>query len=139
MIRLICSKDNEIQIINHEEHMLSIYKKKIQEYAGSFEERGYALKVSLMWKVYPKDKILFQRADFQNGYQCYVYCVVEKNGKEVCVKSVDGEVAYYALSTTWNISSIFRRFLKLRVWLYSDVDDVDVELKNLQSRLCCIK
>lgn len=53
------------------------------------------------------------RLPFKNGYECYIYCEVQKDGKEVHIESNDGEADYYALSASWIISSIERSFLKL--------------------------
>lgn len=36
------------------------------------------------------DTIMLQRGSFRNGYQCYVYCEVQKDGKEVRIDSTDG-------------------------------------------------
>lgn len=123
------------RIISHEVHMLETYKKAIKEYVPFFEKIGCSLKIGLMWNYFPRDTAIFQRDSFKNGYQCYVYCVVQRDGKEVCVESTDGEADYYTLSTAWMVSSIFRKCFNLRVTLYENIDDIDVDLKNFLSQL----
>lgn len=81
-----------------------------------------------MWDSYPRNTLAFQRGSFGNGYQCYVYCVVQKDDNYVCIASIDGEADYYTLSTTWMISSIFRKIYKLYVTLYVNMDSVDADL-----------
>lgn len=123
------------QIIAHEDCMLDVYREAIKKHTPFFEKMGCSLSVGLMWSYFPKDNVLLQRGSFKNGYQCYVYCVVQKDGKDVCVNSIDGEADYYSLSTAWMISSVSRNFFKLKVLLYDDVDEVDVDLSDLFSQL----
>lgn len=131
MIKLNYSKEIDEEIIRHENHMLGTYVKQLQKYIVLFEEKGYDLKIGLMWKNSFEEAIEYERPNFVNGYECYVYCVVESNGEEVCVKSVDGEADYYSLSTTWMISTIVRRLFALKVLLYSDVEDADSDVFEL--------
>ena len=88
-----------------------------------------------MWKYFPRNTVILQRGSFQNGYQCYVYCVVQKDGNEVRIGSIDGEADYYPLSTAWMISSIFRKFFKLNAELYANTDAADADLNDLLSQL----
>ena len=94
-----------------------------------------ALQVVLLWNYFPRDTVILQRGSFQNGYQCYVYCVVQKDGNEVRIGSIDGEADYYPLSTAWMISSIFRKFFKLTAELYANTDDADADLNDFLSQL----
>ena len=116
------------EIISHENRMLAVYLKKIKKYEPFFAESGCSLQVGLMWQYFPKDTVMYQRVDFRNGYQCYVYCVVQKGGNEVYVDSADGEAGYYSLSAAWMISSISRRNFRLCAELYTDTDDADADL-----------
>ncbi len=122
-------------IISHENNMLALYIERAKKYMPLFEKSGYSLKVGLMWKCFPEETVVFQRETFKNGYQCYVYCEVQKDGKEVCVECVDGEVDYYSLSASWMISSIFRSFFKLNVELYENTDDADMDLNDFLAQL----
>lgn len=125
------------EICIFEDHMLGIYSEKIQAYAVPFETIGCTLKVGLMWKnFFDADNVAFQRVRIRNGYECYVYCSVQKEGQEVRIPSNDDEVDYYYMSTAWMISSIRRVFFKLELSLWADTDDVKSDLNNL---LLCIK
>lgn len=122
-------------IIHHENNMLALYLEKVNKYIPLFEEKGYSVKVGLMWRYLPKDTVTLQRGNFQNGYQCYVYCVIQKDGHEIRICSIDGEADYYPLSTAWMISSIFRKIFTLNVELYANTDDADVDLNDFLSQL----
>ena len=135
MKKMTYTKRIDNLIISHENNMLALYIKKVKRYMPLFEKSGYSLKVGLMWKYFPKETVILQRETFKNGYQCYVYCEVQKDGEEVCVDCVDGEADYYSLSTAWMISSIFRKFFKLDVELYENTDDADVDLNDFLTQL----
>lgn len=135
MKKMIYTKELDEQIIFHEDHMLAMYLEKIKEYKPLFEENGVSLKTGLMWSCFPNDTAGFQRTPFQNGYQCYVYCTVLKDGKEVQIDSADGEADYYPLSAQWMISSVFRSFFKLHVTLYEDTDDPETDLNWFLAQL----
>ena len=129
---MVYTKGIDNQIISHENQMLVLYNKKIKKYMPLFEENGYYLKMGLMWKYFPRDTVILQRGRFQNGYECYVYCVVQKDGNEVRVDAIDGEADYYPLSTAWMVSSIVRKFFKLKVELYANTD---ADLSDFASQL----
>lgn len=139
MRKMVYTKEIDNQITSHENHMFAVYLDKIKEYMPFFEENGYSLKADLMWKYFPRNTVILQRGRFQNGYQCYVYCVVQKDGKEVCIGSIDGEADYYPLSAAWMISSIFRKFFKLNVELYANIDDADTDLNDFLTQLLYTK
>lgn len=69
-------------------------------------------------------------------YECYIYCEVQKDGKEVHIESNDGEADYYALSASWIISSIERSFFKINVSLCSATDDIENDMKEMFQLLC---
>ena len=135
MEKMIYTNSIDNEIIVHENKMLALCLEKANQYKTLFWERGYSLQLGLMWKHFSKDPITLQRTKFQNGYQCYVYCVVQKDGDDVCISSFDGETDYYILSTAWMISSIFRSIFKLKVELYENTDDVDTDLNDFLSQL----
>lgn len=118
-------------IINHEDIMLETYSKIISSYSSLFRLYDCSLEVKLFWIDFSTKKRSNYRLSFHNGYSCYVYCEVQKDGKEVHVKSIDGEVDYYSLSATWMVSSIERNFFKTKVSLYSDTDDIENDMKKL--------
>lgn len=130
MTRMAYSTQFVNQIIDHEDDMLSMYAQKIQEYIPSFQKLGYSLRLGLLW-INPVHKCkAFSRIKYQNGYQCYVYCSVQKNGEDVTIANTDGEAEYYPLSAEWMISSISRRWFRLIVSFYKSVDDVDEDLQE---------
>lgn len=75
---------------------------------------------------------------FHTGYSCYISCEVQKEGKTVRVKDTEGEVKYYSVEVVWQISSIERgsllkekRFFKPVVELYTDIDEVEEDMRGL--------
>ena len=124
-------KENAQQIVNHENIMLETYSKIISSYSPLFEQYDCSLEVRLFWIDFSTEKRSNRRLPFHIGYACYVCCEVQRDGKEVHVKSIDGEADYYSLSATWMVSSIERNFFKTKVSLYSDTDDTENDMKEL--------
>lgn len=118
-------------IINHENIMLETYSNIISKYSPLFEQYDCSLEVGLFWIDSSTEKRSNRRLPFHIGYACYVYCEVQRNGKVVQVKSIDGEADYYSLSAAWMVSSIERDFLKAKVSLYSGTDDPENDMKEL--------
>jgi len=129
---IYCKND---EIIEHENRMLATYNEKVMKYQPLFKEKGYSLNTGMMWKRFPRDDVAFKRGDFQNGYQCYVYCKVLKDGKEVMTRSNDDEDDYYSLSTGWMISYVRRFFFRLYAELYFDTEDADEDLLFFLSQI----
>ena len=121
----------EQRITNHEDIMLESYSKIISSYSSLFEQYDCSLEVRLFWIDFSTEKRSNRRLPFHIGYACYVCCEVQRDGKEVHVKSIDGEADYYSLSATWMVSSIERNFFKTKVLLYSDTDDTENDMKEL--------
>ena len=119
------------RIINHEDIMLETYSKIISSYSSLFDQYDCSLEVRLFWIDFSTQKRSNRRLPFHIGYACYVCCEVQRDGKEVHVKSIDGEADYYSLSATWMVSSIERNFFKTNVSLYSDTDDTENDMKEL--------
>lgn len=107
-------KSKSQSIINHENIMLETYSKIIDSYSSLFEQYDCSLDVSIFWFDFSTEKRSNRRLPFHIGYTCYVCCEVQRDGKEVQVKSADGEADYYSLSATWAVSSIEKTFLKQR-------------------------
>ena len=129
------SVDISDEIISFENNILLLYRERIKKYMPLFKERGCSLKVGLMWKIFPNDTVLHQRACFKKGYESYVYCVVQKNGKDVHIVSNEYEIDYYDLSNAWMITNI-RRFFKFNIELFTTVDDeVDTDLNKFLIQL----
>lgn len=130
MKQLNYSEQLDDQIIEQENEMLSGYTQHIEKYKMKFEELGFTLNVGLFWKYFSKDNIMYQRIGFRNGYECYVYYVVEKDGRPVRISSDDGDADYYELSSSTMISCLTKHgILKVKIVLFSDIDEtVDSDL-----------
>ena len=131
----IYTPDKAPVIINHESKMLKIYSEIIDSYKDVFNSYDCTLEVGIRWENSFQNKYSCERLPFENGYQCYIYCEVKMNGKEVHVKSFDGEVDFYSLSSSWVISSIDRHFCRLQASLCSTVDDVGNNIFELYKLL----
>ena len=59
------------------------------------------MEVGYGWENFLKKEHSTNRLPFKNGYECYIYCEVQKDGTEVRIGSNDGEVDYYVLSVSW--------------------------------------
>lgn len=117
------SKGNQDQLYSFEKAMIEEYRTVINPYSQLFDELGYELKIELGWINSLKKEWSKQPLPIKNGYECYVYCIVEKNGRIVQIKSNDGEADYYSLIASWMISSVVRHFQKLVVKTYPRMDD----------------
>lgn len=136
MIEFYFDKRKEKELFDFELEMFAKYKKLIGSYNHLFEEAGCELNLRMEWrnenqKIYSRNRI-----SIENGYGCYIQCLVEKGGDVIKVKCNDGEADYYLIETSWMISSVYRYFRKLRVSLYTDLEDVDSDISELltQSR-----
>lgn len=109
--------DKDQLIKDHEKNMLEKFSEIIKSYSTIFEQYNCSLKVGLYRDNFLKKSCSYRCLPFENGYSCYIYCEVQKDGKEVHIKCDDGEADYYSLSTVWRISYIYRRFTKLIVSL----------------------
>ena len=136
MIEFVISGEEADAIKCFETEMFRKYKDIVDLYVPLFNKSECTLKLELGWVNSLRKTWSADGLPLTNGYECYVYCIIEKNGKEVHIKSDDGEADYYVLETSWMISLICRRFHKLRVSLfYASVSDVDNDLKQLLSQL----
>ncbi len=131
LMKFVYDVSKEPLIINHEHRMLETYSKIISSYSPLLKQYNCSFKVGLFWIDFSTKKSSDHRLPFHNGYECYVFCEGQRDGKEVRIESNDGEVDYYSLSATWIVSSIERNFLKTKVSLYSDTDDIEEDMKEL--------
>ena len=130
-MKFLYDKSKSQSIINHENAMLETFSKIIGSYSSLFEQYDCALEVSLFWIDFSTEQRSDSRLPFHIGYSCYVCCEVQRDGKEVRVKSMDGEADYYSLSAAWMVSAIEKNFFKTKVSLYSDTDDAENDIKDL--------
>ena len=130
-MRFVYDESKTQRIINHEERMLKTYSEIVGSYSSLFKQCDCSLEVGLLWIDSSTGKRSDRRLPFRAGYACYVYCEVQRDGKEVRVKSMDGEADYYSLSATWMVSSIEKSFFRAKVTLYSDAEDAENDMKEL--------
>ena len=130
-MKFIYASDKDVLIIKHEERMLKSYEDIIYGYSSKFEMYDCSLKVGIGWTNFLKKEHAASRLPFKNGYECYIYCRVEKDEKPVRYEDKTGEVDYLDLYTSWNISSISRFFFHVEVCLPTDTSDVIEEMDRL--------
>ena len=118
-------------IVEHETMMLKEYSKIISNYSDIFAQYGCSLNVGYVWNNSLKKNISNSRISFQNGYACYIYCDVLKEGNVLRYNTYDGEADYYEATVSWNISSIEKSFFHLIVTLRSEMDSIHNEIMQL--------
>ena len=100
-----------------------------------FKLKGYELKFYFGW-INPRKKLQSQEKPLviQNGYECYVGCIVQKDGKDVIIKNDEYDCE---LSATWEISHVEWYLFQKRIYCWKDIsyDDVEEDLKEL---LACL-
>ena len=131
LIKFVYTSDKDDEIVKHEKIMLEKCSNILDSYRAIFKEYNCSLEVGYGWENFLKKEHSTNRLPFKNGYECYIYCEVQKDGTEVRIGSNDGEVDYYVLSVSWTVSSIERRFFKLNVSLSSDTDDIENDMNEL--------
>ncbi len=129
-MRFIYNSRKNQMICEYEDKMLNICSEIIEGYKVSFAEYGCTLKIERIWHDFFRNRSVYQRLDFQNGYGCYIYCRVERNGEVVRYEDEEREVDYYELSDCWAVSSIMRKGFKLSVCLFTDLGVVRETLDN---------
>ena len=117
-------------LCNYEQNFLKKYEELFYKYDLIINQFGFTLNYGLFWKNYIYRKESLKRISRKNGYTCYLYCSVQKNGKDIKIPSEDGEVEFYYLSETWILTSISRLFLRLYANIYDDPVDVEQVLKT---------
>ena len=123
-MKFVYTSDKDDEIVKHEKIMLEKCSNILDSYRAIFKEYNCSLEVGYGWENFLKKEHSTNRLPFKNGYECYIYCEVQKDGTEVRIGSNDGEVDYYVLSVSWTVSSIERRFFKLNVSLSSDYNGI---------------
>ena len=93
LMKFIYTSDEDEKIIRHEKIMLEKYSDILDRYRIIFEQYNYSLKIGRRWTNFLKKEHSASRLPFKNGYECYIYCEVQKDGKEVHIESNDGKMA----------------------------------------------
>lgn len=127
----VYTPDKADVIVEHEITMLEKYSKIINGYSDMFTRHGCTLNVGCVWNNSLKKYSSDSRIPFQNGYACYVFCDVLKDGHTLCYNTCDGEADYYEATASWNISSIEECFFHLMVTLHSEQDGIHDEMAQL--------
>lgn len=135
LIEYYVSSEIHNKLQDFETDMLNKYIGIIRPYEIHFRKIGYELKVELGWANSRQKIWSSNRIPFMNGYKCYVYCLVEKDGEIVRVESNDGEADYYPLIAEWMISSIYRNAFKLKASICTALDDVEADVAELLLKL----
>ncbi len=130
-MRFVYTPDKTDKIVEHEITMLEKYSKIINGYSDMFARHGCTLNVGCVWNNSLKKYSSDSRIPFQNGYACYVFCDVLKDGHTLCYNTCDGEADYYEATASWNISSIEECFFHLMVTLHSEQDGIHDEMAQL--------
>lgn len=124
------------KVLQHfEAEMFEKYKKAVEPFVPLFAEIGCSLRLEQQWVNQIHHTWSTERLPLEKGYECWIHCIVERDGEEVHIISTDGEVDYYPLITSWTVSSYMRIGFKLRAYLYASVDDVDIDLTDFLSQL----
>ena len=119
--------------------MLEEYTRAAQTYLPYFEEKGFFIKTGLMWKRFPDNVPTFCRGEIQNGYQCYVFCSVQRKCRDAVVPSNDGEAKWYSLSNAYMVSSVNKDFCRLTISLFGDTNEINDDLSCFLRQLQCVK
>ncbi len=122
MIERNLSETDGQQLHAQEAEILKQYQKAAEGYLPAFAEKGCTLDISLQWSNSRKKIWSLTPLPLENQYECAVCGVLRKDGKEVRIPGEDGEADYYPLGRSWVISDVSRKWAKLRVVVWPEVD-----------------
>ncbi len=129
-MRFKCTEEILSKVCKHEERMLFEYNRIAEKYKEAFDKYQCALKIEMRWYncMSIKYKSYNYRIPLTNGYICCIDFSVQKNGEDVKLESEDGEVDYYSLGDSTNISEITWLLVCRRISLSTDTDYFEEEL-----------
>lgn len=130
-MKFIYKPEKEKIIIEHESRMIEKYCEAIEKYSVAFDKYDCTIQIGWEWSNSSTGNRDEKRLPFKNGYNCYLYCNIQRNGETVRYEDEDGEVDYYEVMSEWNISFISRFFFKLNVTLYDNTDEIYEEMTRL--------
>lgn len=122
-------------LIEFENSMLDRIIANSSQIRDEIEKKGFNLVIELGWTNWIKHRWSKTRMPFQNGYMCYIYYSIQKNGQFVALRSDDGEAEHYLLLSSTNISSISRRLFRLEVGICSDEVEIQQRIEELKLQL----
>ena len=85
LMKFVYTSDKDDEIVKHEKIMLEKYSNILDSYRAIFKEYNCSLKVGYGWEKFQKKNIQ-QIGCLLNGYECYIYCEVQKDGTEVRIR-----------------------------------------------------
>lgn len=134
---LKCTTEEISEVIKHEEKMLYEYKCTADKYKEEFMKYQCMLRLKMEWYncISIKQRVSDHRIPLESGYVCYINFSVQRNGKDVKLKSNDGEADYYILSDSLHITEINWRLSRNKIVLYSDIEDFEEELDYFMQML----
>lgn len=133
-------------ICEHEAEMLKIYQKIINGYVPVISKYNCTIKIGFSWENRLRNVYSFERLPFKVGYECKIFCEIQKDGHLVRVdysdgkgdrlvnaESNEGDVGYDLLFAVWSITRIdFWFFNKEKgVIINNDIDDIKEQMDEL--------
>ena len=82
LMKFVYTSDKDDEIVKHEKIMLEKYSNILDSYRAIFKEYNCSLKVGYGWENFLKKEHSTNRLPFKNGYECCIYCEVQKDGTE---------------------------------------------------------
>lgn len=125
-----CTPEQINKIREHEERVLFKYKQIADRCKEKFIKYQCSIKLEMKWYncMSIKQKVFDYRIPLKNGYVCFIDFSVQQNGKDIKLKSNDGEVDYYLLGDSSNITEITWLLVCKKINLFSDTEDFEKEL-----------
>lgn len=141
-MEFIYTSDKRDEIIRQEKIMFEKYSYALEGYRKIIEGHNYSLMIGMgrsnvhEKKLLEKQKNLKEAKIFKNGYQCYAWCLVEKDDEAVEIESEECQGFYEILGAEWQISEIKRDFLKLKARLFLETaEEIKEKIKEDMDRL----
>lgn len=115
---------------SHEDTVLQEIFAATRNIAKSIEKYGCTLEIIREWNN-DQDKITSDtRLPIKFGYQCWISCLVIRNGKTLKIPANDGEADYYECSSCFTVSLITKSFFRLKLILNSNFSETLNELAS---------
>lgn len=117
------------KVSKHEAEMLYAYNQVYDKYKEEFVKYQCLLNIEMKWyNCYSiKSKLVDYRIPLKIGYICHIDFVVQQNGEDIKLECEDGEVAYYELGNSINVTAI-DWWLGKRVRFFSTAEDFEEEV-----------
>ena len=103
----------------------------INSYLPLFEQHGYTLKIGQEWGNFIKKTWSTERLPIINGYECKIYCEVQKDGDPVVINANNEYSSTNRLASIWTVSAVSRKWFKLAVDLVPIKNFVAEDIEEL--------